>query len=447
MRTEFLRQSPPPSSHGRLLLAIAFVVGLAERVGWAMARRTAWATGEAANVAMSLANGHGFSDAFMAGQGPTAHLLPVAPAIAGAVYALFGIRTGLSEAILCGWSIGISFASYGLLYLNFARLGTPRWARLAALIALLVLPIYTTNEAFEWRVWEGGLGLLLANLTLYVLLRGERGERPRHFALWLAVLPACTFFVNPVLGVAAYAGWGLYILRHNWSVTGVAKASAATALALGLMVGPWTARNWIMMGHPIPLRDNLGMELAVGNYPEAVHGDDRNKVFFDRLTAIQPYIHPVAQRAMIAAGGEVAYAQLLGRETKAWIAAHPRDFLLLCRRHLGQMTLPGTWMFMTSHGVWLPVIRSWLARAVNVLGFIGLAVALARRDRRFLYALPFVAMPTLLYVPFQPVIRYCWLIYPALAFLGADLIARVVATRRRVNHLHHHSLRAPALVP
>ena len=137
-------------------------------------------------------------------------------------------------------------------------------------------------------------------------------------------------------------------------------------------------------------------------------------------------------------------------------AARPRrgsppirsDFLLLCRRHLGQMTLPGTWMFMTSHGVWLPVIRSWLARTINVLGFLGLALALVRRDRRFLYMLPFVAVPTLLYVPFQPVIRYCWLIYPALTFLGADLVARVAATRRRrVNHPHHHSLRERALVP
>ncbi len=448
MRTEFLRYPSPLPFAGRALLLAAFVVGLAERVGWAMARRTQWATGEAANVAMSLAKGHGFSDAFMAGQGPTAHLLPVAPAIAGAVYALFGIRTGLSEAILCAWSIGISFASYGLLYLNFARLGTPRWARLGALIALLVLPIYTTNEAFEWRIWEGGLGLLLANLTLYVLLRAERGEPPRRCALWLAVLPACTFFVNPVLGVAAYAGWALFVLRHRWSVAGVARTSAATALALGLMVGPWTVRNWVMMGHPIPLRDNLGMELAVGNYPEAVHGDDRNKVFFDRLTAIQPYIHPGAQRAMIAAGGEVAYAQLLGRETKAWIAAHPSDFLLLCRRHLGQMTLPGTWMFMTSHGVWLPMIRSWLARTANVLGFLGLALMLVRRDRRFLYVLPFVAVPTLLYVPFQPVIRYCWLIYPALTFLGADLVARlVVAARWRFSHPRRHSLQEPALVP
>ena len=66
------------------LLSLATLVGLAERIGWATIRRTPWATGEAPNVAIALAHGRGFSDAFFVGQGPTAHLLPIAPAIAGA---------------------------------------------------------------------------------------------------------------------------------------------------------------------------------------------------------------------------------------------------------------------------------------------------------------------------------------------------------------------------
>ncbi len=455
MRSEYI--APPSRSRmgtGRILLLVALLIGIAARVGWAMLRRTPWATGEAPNVAMALAQGHGFSDAFMAGQGPTAHLLPIAPALAGAVYWLFGIRTGAAEAVLCAWSIGISFASYALLYVIFKRLGTPRWARIAALVFLLVVPIYTTNEAFEWRVWEGGLGLLLGNLTLYTVVRADTGQPVRRFGLWLAVLPALTFFVNPVIGLAAYAAWALYLLRNQRTVSGIARATAATLLALALLIGPWTARNWLVMGHPIVLRDDLGMELAVANYPQAVHGEDRNKVFFDRLTAIQPYIHPIAQRAMIEAGGEVAYSQKLGRDTKAWIAANPSDFLLLCRRHLGQMALPGTWMFMTSHGVWLPVVRSWLARTVNVLGFLGLAFALARRSPRYLYVLPFVMGPTLLYIPFQPVIRYCWLIYPALTCLAGDLVARVwlrIERRRRrhdaLSRLRPHIRPAPALAP
>ncbi|MBA2934020.1 hypothetical protein HZF05_07895 [Sphingomonas sp. CGMCC 1.13654] len=413
----------------RIVLLLALAIGLAERIGWAMARRTMWATGEATNVAMALAHGRGFSDAFWAGQGPTAHLLPIAPAIAGLVYRLFGDLTPLSETILCAWSIGLTFGNYALVYAIARRLGTPRSAALGALCVLLVAPIYTTNEAFEWRVWEGGLGLLCANLLLWMVVRAETGAPPRRLGLWLALLPALTFFINPPLGLCAYAGWALYLWRNRRTPAAIAKAAAATVLVLALMIGPWTLRNWRAMGAFIPLRDNLGMELAVANHPAAVTSTDRDKTFLARLTAIQPYIHPPAQRALVAAGGEVAYAKLLGAQTRAWIAAHPGDFLTLCRRHLGQMVFPGTWMFMTSHGKNLPIVRSILARAVAVLGLLGLIVALARRHWRFLYVLPFVAVPILVYVPFQPVIRYCWLVYPIEAMLAASLIGRLARAR------------------
>jgi hypothetical protein len=428
------------SPGARVVLILALLIGLAERIGWAMARRTMWATGEATNVAMALAQGRGFSDAFWAGQGPTAHILPIAPAIAGMVYWLFGSLTPLSEAILCAWAIGLTFGTYALVYGIARLLGTPRWAALGALAFLLVAPIYTTNEVFEWRVWEGGLGLFMANLLLFLLIRAETGTRPRRFGLWLALLPALAFFINPPMGLCAYAGWALYLWRNHRTPRAIARAAVATALALALMVGPWTLRNWQAMGAFIPLRDNLGMELAVANYPQAVTGQDRDTTFIDRLKAIQPYIHPPAQRALVAAGGEVAYAKLLGTQAKAWIAAHPGDFLTLCRRHLGQMAFPGTWLFMTSHGKHLPVVRSILARAVALLGMLGLIAALARRDWRFLYLLPFVAVPILIYVPFQPVIRYCWLVYPIEAMLAAGLIARISRPRPR-------SPREPARAP
>lgn len=415
----------------RILLSSAIVIGLGERIGWALARRTMWATGEATNVAVALAQGRGFSDAFWIGQGPTAHLLPVAPAIAGMVYRLFGPVTPLSEAILCLWAIGLTFGNYAFVCAIARRLGTPRWAALGALCVPLVAPIYTTNEAFEWRVWEGGLGLLCANVMLYVLVRAETGAPPSRLDLWLAVLPAVTFFINPPLGLCAYAGWAIHHVRYRRDLRALARSATAAALALAMIVGPWTLRNAQAMHAFIPLRDNLGMELAVANHPAAVTGADRDKTFLARLTAIQPYIHPRAQRALIAAGGEVAYARLLGTQAKAWIKAHPRDFLTLCRRHLGQMVFPGTWMFQTSHGVRLPVIRSLLARAVAALGLLGLIVGLVRRDRRFLFVLPFVAIPILVYVPFQPVIRYCWLVYPIEAMLAAYLIGTFSRPRPR----------------
>jgi hypothetical protein len=440
-------REPLPAA-ARWFLGICLLIGLGERIGWAAIRRTPWATGEASNVAIALAQGRGFSDAFFLGQGPTAHLLPVAPAIAGAVYWLLGVQTPAAEALLCAWSISVSLGSYLFAYLTFGWLGTPRWARVAMIGFLLVAPIYTTNEVFEFRIWDGGLGLLCASAFLYVAVRADAGDPPRGFPFWCAVLPAFSFFVNPMIGVCAYVAWALYVLRHKRSMRAAAAAVGATTLALALMVGPWALRNSAAMGQPILLRDNFGMELAVANYPEALTGEDRNQTFYDHLEQIQPYIHPKAQRALLAAGGEVAYARQLGEQAKAWIRGHPRDFATLCWRHFGQMVLPGTWMFMTSHGVHLPGIRSALVRLVHVLGLLGLFLALAQREWRFGYVLPFAVVPLILYAPFQPIIRYTWLVYPVLAFCMASLMARLrlPALPSFFGHHEHAPLRTEMIV-
>jgi hypothetical protein len=413
----------------RIIILIALAIGLAERVGWAVSRRTPWAVGEAPNVAIALAKGRGFADAFFPGQGPTAHVLPIAPAVAGAVYWLFGIRTPIAETILCGWSLLLTFGCYGLFALIFARLGLHRRAVLGGFVLLCVLPVYTTNEAFEFRVWEGGLGLLLGALSLLLFIRADAGEPPRHFAIWRALLPAAAFFVNPPVGVAAVLAAALYWWRHRHTER-FWKVALAGLAAIALFVLPWTIRNERAMGHAIPLRDDLGMEIAVANHPAAVHPADLDRVFMDRLIAIQPYIHPPAYRAMWASGGEVAYSQKLGRETAAWMKAHPGDVAIIWRRHFVEMLFTRKWLFKTAHGRSLPLIRTIIVNVVAVLGLIGLALAARRRDGLYAYALIFVAVPTLLYVPFQPINRYTWLIWPPLIYLAVDAITRAWSARR-----------------
>jgi hypothetical protein len=413
----------------RVVLIVAVLIGLAERIGWGLSRRTPFAVGEAAEVAIALVRGRGFADAFFPGQGATAHLLPTTPAIAAGVYALLGIRTGAAEAVLLGWSLLLTFSAYLLAALAFARIGVPRRACLAAFAILCVAPVYTTAEAFEWRVWEGGLGLTLALGSLLLLQRAEDGARPPGFAAWRAALPAGAFFVNPVIGVAAFSGWALFAWHHRRR-DGLVRPALAAALALLLLVGPWTVRNRVTMGEAIPLRDDLGMEIAVANHPAAVHPADFDRVFLDRLIAIQPYIHPVAQRRMIAAGGEIAYSRALGREATAWMRAHPRDVAMLWARHLREMLFTRKWLFKTAHGQRLPLIRATIVSASAVLALLGLGLAARRRDWRYLYAAAYLWVPTLLYVPFQPVVRYSWLIWPTIVCLACDAVARLYRRRQ-----------------
>ena len=412
----------------RIVLLLAVLIGLAERIGWAMTRRTPYAVGEAANVAIALADGRGFADGFFAGQGPTAHLLPASPAIAGAAYWLLGARTTPAELVLLAWSLVLTFGCYALAATAFALLGVAKRACTWAFVALAVLPIYTTAEAFEWRVWEGGLGLLLALATLVVLLRAERGVAPRGFAWLQAVLPAATFFVLPVLGVAAFAAWALFVWRHR-AAGGLVRPALAATLALAAFVAPWTARNALAMGQPILLRDNLGMEIAVANHEAAVAPVDDGRTFLDRLEAIQPYIHPPAQRAMIAAGGEIAYSRGLGAGAATWMRANPAKVAILWGRHFREMLFTRKWLFKTKHGQMLPMVRATIVAIVAVLGLIGLGSGLARRDPLWLYPAAYLWVPVLLYVPFQPVLRYSWLIWPTLVGLAAATLAEAFRGR------------------
>ena len=389
-----------------------------------MSRRVSTGTGEAAYVAAAIGDGRGFADAFVPGQGPTAHLLPVTPLIAGGVYRVLGVYSGPSEAVLLVWSLTLVLACYMLVAKSFELLGSPRIAVLFGLLATLLLPIYTSFEVFDFRVWEGGLGLLVAILPLFMVLTAEDGRRIPRLELWLAVLPALAFFINPPLGLAAMLMLAIWSLRHRREVRW-GRIAIGTAITLVALIGPWTARNWLVMGEPIWLRDNVGLELAMGNFPQAVGDRPFNELFDERLAAIHPRDNPEVFRRVQAAGGEAAYARLMGRETMRWMRGHPAETAQLWLKHAREMLFTRTWMFHTAHGVWMPVFRSTCITVLALLALPGLAWGIGR-DRRYLYLAPYLLVPWACYVPFQPVERYTWLIYPLLVFLATDFMARLL---------------------
>jgi hypothetical protein len=431
-------QPPPPRRLDFLIptalihpaARIAIVIGLAERIFWGMRRQVHGATGEAAHVAVAWAQGRGFADAFMPGQGPTAHLLPVTPLIGGIAYRLFGVESMASEIVLFTLSQIMIFGAFLLLAKCFERLGSPPRAVLAGFCLLCVLPIYTTVEAFDFRIWEGGYGLALGALALLVILAGDAGEASRRADAGLAILPPVTFFVNPAVGVCAFAALALLLWRRRASIRPL-PIMAGAALTLAVLVTPWMVRNMIVMHHLIPLRDNVGLELAVGNFPAALAPGDFDAIFETHLQTIHPRDHPAPFDAMVAAGGEVAYARLMGERAKAWIAAHPSDAARLWIRHVREMLFTRTWMFQTAHGRNLPVIRATLASVVGVLGLSGLILRIFG-DRRSWYVAFYIALPVLFYFPFQPIMRYTWLLYPVMMYFAADMVGRLVWRLRPV---------------
>ena len=409
----------------QLPVAVLVVLGVLMRVAWNTLRPTSGAAGEAMRVAAAIGSGHGFADAYRIGQGPTAHLMPVSPSIAGLVYMVFGVGSRIAEILLASWSIGLAIGTYLLLYRAFGRLGTPRWARLAGLAFGCLAPAYLNCEAVDFRVWEGGLATFLLALFFDRLLAAESAAVVSgRMILAMAGLTGLLFFVNPPLGIAAYLCAGIFCLR-KLPLARTMQAIGASLVVLAILIVPWTLRNMKELGAPIVLRSNAGLELALAQYPGAVNPPSRREAFLARLDQIHPTLSLDAYHRMQAAGGEVPYAKALGAEAKAWMKAHPAESAKLMLLHLRQSLVPQRWQFDVFGRALSPTLRAVLTDIAGLGGLVSLFWALLARRRNWWYPAVIVASWALLTAPFQPVTRYTYLIYPLMVFCAADLLGRL----------------------
>ncbi|MGI4733346.1 MAG: hypothetical protein ACRYFW_16615 [Janthinobacterium lividum] len=417
-----------------VLPSLLLIVGAMWRVWWVRRHFTIRIGGEAGHVALSFARDGTIADTFYRGERPTTHLSPIAPIIDGSVLRLLGIETRTSTWALSFLAIGCCLGAAIVLYRAFAVMGVPRASRLAALALACLLPLNQFTETDEFRFWEGGMAVLLSAAILWLTVAWDRGgavDLPRIAAL--ALLVALLAFVSPALGLAGYANLALLLWRRvparRW-----APAIAVAALALAAVLTPWTIRNYAAFGRFVPLRGNAGLELALANHPAAVSGTDAAAVFRARERQIHPDGEPAVIARMRAEGGEIPYADRLGREARAWIGQHPGDFVRLSLRHLRQFFFPPRW-FWTLYGEReRGVDAKWLLTGLTGLaGLAGAAACLLWWRERMLYAATIVLMPALPYMVVQPILRYRYLVLFPLMFLGVEVTRRlwVLATERR----------------
>jgi hypothetical protein len=411
----------------RWTLIVAIVLGGAMLLAEAFESRY-FANAEAGNVARAIASGRGFADAFFEGQGPTAHLLPVAPFIAGEFYKLFGFH-GSGQAALAIWAVGVTGASFGLAAFCCRLMGTSLRTSVLAFAFLCLVPIHSFTEAVRWQVWDGGLATLLGLASLVLVLQGEHERRPPRFILLKAALPAATFLVNPMVGLAAIAVSALSTLRHR-AREGIVRPMVLLAVCLVAMLTPWVIRNQLVLKHTILLRDNLGLELALANYPGALLADHATATK-ERLQEIHPWDNPSAQRAMEASGGEFAYSQKLLGSTLEWMKNNPNAVAGIWIRHLSETLFPPSEIFEREHESFVPHVRAIVASIVNFVAILSLIAAAIRGDRIYAYPGVFIAVILFLGLPFLPILRYSWVTYPLAACLAIDFAARLFAARTK----------------
>ena len=131
-----------------------------------------------------------------------------------------------------------------------------------------------------------------------------------------------TFLISPVFMVVL-AGLILVLPRRL-------HLSALIIFCSLLVISPWIIRNYLVLGHFVPVRDNLGLELSVSN-------NDRATALLERNFRIRDYRHPysnLSETLQMKALGGTAYYRLRQHEALEWIGEHPRRFLQLTAEHI-----------------------------------------------------------------------------------------------------------------
>jgi hypothetical protein len=415
------------ASDGRLL-ALVFFAGLVLRLLWQIRTSEsltifrAW--GEASNVALALADGRGFADAYYQGSGPTAHLLPLNPLAAAFWIWMFGPDSAAANLGLLAMSLAQVGLGYWLLMRVFERLGLEEAAVRWSIILLCVLPFFVQTEVIAFRYWEGATALCLMGANLLRMV--ELNDRPtirRRDLLLIAALCAVTIFVSIAVGFAVTVCWAIFALR-KLALKQVAGLALAGAVALTLLVAPWAIRNEAVLGHPVLLRSNAGLELALANHPAAVSGENAEAVADARFAELHPFGRAAGRDALESAGSEVLYYQRLGAAARSWIADHPGDFATLSLRHLRQFYFPSAPRFAGAEPNGWPVQGSIWVSLVNLIGLLGLLAGLIQGRKGYAMLTVCIVCITMTYVPTNPTPRYTYLVYGPLMFVAADALLR-----------------------
>jgi hypothetical protein len=208
--------------------------------------------GEAFNIARALTDGKGYADPFNRPTGPTAWMPPVVPTLEAGLLWLGGNRDAVMHVVIFLQTFVL--IGTGLLVLALASQTTTRVP--TGVIALVYFAALLCNFRFCFQTTRDCWIVLLAIDLLIVGLCWLRPFSGPDRALGWGVFGGISAQINPVVGFT----WGIMSLALGWR----RRAWSALAVALvaaGVMLLPWTVRNYGALGRWIPVKSNLAYEL------------------------------------------------------------------------------------------------------------------------------------------------------------------------------------------
>jgi len=341
--------------------------------------------GETGRIAQSIVESRGFSSPFRGSTGPTGIMPPIYPSLLAGVFRLFGIYTRASALVMLSLDSLFSALTCIPVFLIAQRSFRGRtavWAGWAW--TFFPYAIYFSADF----IWVTTLATLMLALLFLAALHLEDSTR---VALWIGcgVLTGIGGLMDPVVlsVMPLLVLWMCYRRlqkKQRWFVPAL-----AAALACGATVAPWMIRNHRVFHTFVPLRDNFGLELYVGNNGSTWHFAPAG-------------FHPSSadrERNEYVQIGELAYMRHKQAQAVALIKAHPGDFAeLTLRRALYMWT--NFWSFSRRYLEAEPLDppNTFLCTALTVLALEGLKRAFQRGAS--------IGMPYAIALFFFPMVYY-----------------------------------------
>jgi 4-amino-4-deoxy-L-arabinose transferase-like glycosyltransferase len=345
---------------------VVFLVALAIRI-WVLSQllpQKAWEYfyryNEPSRIAWALVSGFGFSSPWPnTPLAPTAQQPPVYPFLIAGIFKLAGAYSYPSLCI----GVGLNAVLSSLTAVMILRLGKRDFGSLAGVLAAWVWACWMYEAAAAVRLWESSLSALLLLLALFLL---PKLQKP-HPLPWLAFgfLAAVAGLTNTTLLAVFPFFWGWLWVSYRQRGRSCGKPILASLGVFLLTLLPWSIRNYEVFHRLMPVRDNFGLELWIGNHEGVTHRYDNDF----------PILDPTEYNRL----GEIGFMESKRNIALQFIGQHPAEFLRFSgRRILLYWSAPD------------PVAWS----LVSLLAWVGLILALRRKG---LEAMPYAAV--LLFFP------------------------------------------------
>jgi len=366
--------------------AVIFLIALTIRIAAAhqLLPDQAWdyfyKRNEPSHIAWAVATGHGFSSPWPGTPLlPTAQQPPLYPLLLAGIFKLFGVYSyrSLWVAIV----LNASFAA--LTAVAILRVGKRAFGPFAGILAAWFWSCSLLEAAASVRLWESSLSALLLLIGLSLLAELKLSPRLSRW-MWFGLL-AGVAALNSTSLLMLFPFfwlwlWNAYRRRGDYTNRAL-LASIAVCL---LVLVPWTIRNYAVFHRLIPIRDNFGLELWVGN----LHDTDfsiMNVTEFNQA-------------------GEIEFMEAKRDRTLQFIRAHPGQFM---------------------RAVAWRCYRYWVAPDgsawpwISLLAWAGLVLALWRKGLEAVpFAIVLIVFPIIYYVTHSHV-TYRYPIEPEILLLAA----------------------------